>query len=74
MLVGSGVDQARRLGLDILLVAIGANAKGTYLKHGFELCEELSQSLQPWGEQDTYDTAIMVWRHPTGQRMESVQA
>ncbi|KAF7548706.1 hypothetical protein G7Z17_g6888 [Cylindrodendrum hubeiense] len=62
MLVQSGVEVANRLGLDIYLVAMGRGALGMYLKAGFEVLDELTQDLKPFGANTTYDTFYLVKR------------
>jgi hypothetical protein len=63
MLVQSGVEEANALGLDVYLVAMGANATGLYKKHGFEVLDSLSQDLARWGVEGTYDTCVLI-KHP----------
>jgi ribosomal protein S18 acetylase RimI-like enzyme len=62
MLVRSGMAQADRLGVDIMVTAMGEAATGLYKKLGFEQVWELSQSLQPFGHEDVYYTAILLRR------------
>ena len=62
MLIKSGVEAGDRMGIDIYLVAMGQKAADMYLKQGFDLREEHSIDLRPWGEEATYDTFILV-RH-----------
>lgn len=59
-LVQSGIEQANKLGLEIFLVAMGTNALTMYQKYGFELIDQLSQDLRPWGFEDSYDTFILI--------------
>lgn len=63
-LVASGVQVADRLGLPIMMVAMGGRAVSVYMKHGFKILEEKSQSLKPWDCDGTYDTYIL-WREPS---------
>lgn len=60
MLVRSGAEAADRLSLPIALIAMGAKAAAMYKKVGFELLDELSIDLRPWGRDADYDTYIMV--------------
>lgn len=41
-------------------MAMGANALAMYRKYGFELKDQLSQDLRPWGFEDSYDTFILI--------------
>lgn len=60
MLLKSGIEQADKLGLDLLVIAMGEAATNLYKKHGFELKWDLTQSLKPWGHDDVYYTAILT--------------
>lgn len=62
MLVQSGVEMANALGLDIFLVAMGRKALGMYLKAGFELLDEASHDLTPYGANESYETFYVVKR------------
>ncbi|KAH7141744.1 hypothetical protein EDB81DRAFT_797567 [Dactylonectria macrodidyma] len=62
MLVQSGVEVANSLGLDIYLVAMGRNALGMYLKAGFEILDENTQDLSPYGANEAYYTFYLVKR------------
>ncbi|KAH7015009.1 hypothetical protein EDB80DRAFT_706850 [Ilyonectria destructans] len=62
MLVQSGVEMAQSLGLDIFLVAMGRKALGMYLKAGFELLDEASHDLTPYGANESYETFYVVKR------------
>ncbi|KAI9146846.1 Heterokaryon incompatibility protein [Paramyrothecium foliicola] len=64
MLVKSGLEQADRLGIDVMVTAMGYAATNLYKKHGFQLHWDLEQSLKPWGHDDVYYTAILT-RHPS---------
>lgn len=41
-------------------MAMGAKALAMYQKLGFELIDQLSQDLRPWGFEDSYDTFILI--------------
>ncbi|KAF4336847.1 acetyltransferase (GNAT) family domain protein [Fusarium beomiforme] len=56
MLLSSGLEEAKKLGLDVIIVAMGRRALGLYLKHGFELLEEKSQSMSYFGIDKLYET------------------
>jgi ribosomal protein S18 acetylase RimI-like enzyme len=62
MLVESGVEQADGLCLDIYLVAAGTRALELYRKHGFELLDEITQDLWPWGGNGTCVSYILLRR------------
>ncbi|CAM1508899.1 Fc.00g026380.m01.CDS01 [Cosmosporella sp. VM-42] len=64
MLVKSGIHQADELGVDIYLVAMGANAADVYKKHQFELLDSCFQDLEPWGASGIYETHVLV-KHPS---------
>lgn len=66
MLVRSGIEVADRLGLDILLVAMGRGACDLYRKLGFELLEQRSQDLNPYGADDLYETFFLRKRPSQG--------
>ncbi|QGI86652.1 unnamed protein product [Fusarium fujikuroi] len=56
LLVNSGLEEAKKLGIDVIIVAMGRRALGLYLKHGFELLEEKSQSMSYFGVDELYET------------------
>jgi hypothetical protein len=58
----SGIKQAKKLNLSIFLVAIGSKALALYQKYGFDLVDQNSQDLRPWGFHDSYDTYILLKR------------
>ena len=63
MLVQSGAQAASKLKMPIFFVAMGHKARNMYLKNG---CIELSskvQDLRPYGEEDVYETYMMI-KHP----------
>ena len=60
MLVRSGIEQANKMSIDIFLVAMGRKALGMYKKHGFELLDTSSQSLNPWGADELYETFVLI--------------
>lgn len=64
MLVKSGLEQADKLGLDVLVIAMGYAATALYKKLGFEMVWDLEQTLKPWGHDDVYYTAILIRRAP----------
>jgi hypothetical protein len=64
MLVKSGLEQADKLGLDVLVIAMGYAATALYKKLGFEMVWDLEQTLKPWGYDDVYYTAILIRRAP----------
>jgi GNAT superfamily N-acetyltransferase len=62
LLLQSGIKAAEDLGLDIFLVAMGGRALGLYLKAGFELLDQKSQDLSPYGEDYVYETFYLIKR------------
>ena len=62
MLVRSGLEQADKLGVDAMVTGMGIAAVSLYKKQGFELLWDLEQSLEPWGFDDVYYTAVLVRR------------
>ncbi|CAI7604187.1 unnamed protein product [Penicillium pancosmium] len=62
LLLESGIKQAKKLNLSIFLVAIGSKALALYQKYGFDLVDQNSQDLRPWGFHDSYDTYILLKR------------
>lgn len=62
MLVQSCIQETDSLGLGILLVAMGRRALGMYLKPGFGILDEKSQSLEPYGADELYETFFLVRR------------
>ncbi|KAJ4257393.1 hypothetical protein NW762_008513 [Fusarium torreyae] len=62
ILVNSGLEEASKLGLDVVLVAMGRRACGLYSKHGFEVLEEKSQSMSDVGFDELYETFFMIRR------------
>ncbi|KAH6892481.1 hypothetical protein B0T10DRAFT_537468 [Thelonectria olida] len=62
MLVQSGVKKANELGLDIFLVAMGRRALGMYLKAGFDLVDQHSDSLLDFGADEMYETFCLIKR------------
>ncbi|CAG9975175.1 unnamed protein product [Clonostachys byssicola] len=62
MLVQSGVEVASKLGLDIIVIAMGKNAFELFSKAGFELLEKEIQDLSTYGEQDVYETYYLIKR------------
>ncbi|KAF4945893.1 hypothetical protein FSARC_14331 [Fusarium sarcochroum] len=63
MLVSSGIREAQKSGVDVFVPAMGRHALGLYLKHGFELLEQKSQSLKPYGVDEDYETFFLIKRH-----------
>nr|RBQ82324.1 hypothetical protein FVER53263_10268 [Fusarium verticillioides] len=51
-----GLEEAKKLGINVIIVAMGRRALGLYLKHGFELLEEKSQSMSYFGIDKLYET------------------
>jgi hypothetical protein len=62
MLVRSGLEQADKLGIDAMVMAMGEAAAILYQKCGFKLEWSLEQSLKPWGHDDVYYTAVLTRR------------
>jgi GNAT superfamily N-acetyltransferase len=62
MLVKSGIEQADKLGLKIYLMAKSRDATAFYVKNGFDLEWDLSQSLGRWGYDEDCYTAILIRR------------
>ncbi|KAG9496752.1 hypothetical protein J7337_011535 [Fusarium musae] len=56
LLVNSGLEEAKKLRINVIIVAMGRRALGLYLKHGFELLEEKSQSMSYFGIDKLYET------------------
>ena len=71
-LVKSGIAQAKKDNLDIVLVAMGAKAVELYRKNGFGIIAEDHQSLKPWGRDAMYDTYEMRWTNPGGLETETI--
>ncbi|KAM0261902.1 hypothetical protein ACHAPA_009528 [Fusarium lateritium] len=62
VLVKSGLEEADKLGLDVVVVATGRRGMGLYRKHGFEIIEEKSESMIALGVDELYDTFYMIRR------------
>lgn len=64
MLVQSGVEVAAQLGLDVVVFAMGQSARDMLVKAGFEVLEQESQDLSPYGEMGVYETFYLIKRAP----------
>ncbi|KAF4994097.1 hypothetical protein FGRMN_6012 [Fusarium graminum] len=60
ILVKSGLVEADKLGLDVMVVAMGRRGLGLYRKHGFEVLEERSESMIALGVDELYETFYLV--------------
>ncbi|KAM0348711.1 hypothetical protein ACHAPU_004150 [Fusarium lateritium] len=60
ILVQSGLEEVDKLGLDVMVIAMGRRGLGLYRKYGFEVLEEKSESMIALGVDELYETFYLV--------------
>jgi hypothetical protein len=68
-LVRSGLVQAEKLGLPVLVVAFDVS-RGLYLRLGFREVEQVLQDATKFGGNKHYNSYFLVWEPPARGKQE----